>query len=449
MKFLDIFSGIGGFRIGMEMAGHECVGHVEWDKFAQASYMAMHNVKESEYIGWDIREVRATELPRADIWCFGFPCQDISVAGKQTGFSGHRSSLFFTVTKLIRELKEENRPSILFIENVKNLLSVNGGWDFTKLLIELDEIGYNATWKVLNSKEYGVAQNRERCFIIATLKEDAVYDFGIHEPVITRLVDFLEDEVDEKYYISDDKANKLLNSNFNQEKTRIQSNDTCECLLARDYKDLKCIKIGIDKSYNDTNTINIANCITTREDRGISNHKSEGTAILQIGNIVDTGNWDNPQRGRIYSVDGISPALNCCGGGGLEPKVAVPVLTPDILEKRQNGRRFKEDGEEMFTLTGRDRHGVAIIDDMYKNREQREYEDCSPTLRADRQGLKVNNGYKIRKLTPRECFRLQGFSDEYFERAAKVNSDSQLYKQAGNSVTVNVIYEIAKRLGGD
>ena len=119
MKFLDLFSGIGGFRLGMEMAGHECVGHVEWDKFAQASYMAMHNVKEDEFIGWDIAKIRADELPRADCWCFGFPCQDISIAGKQSGFRGHRSSLFFTVTRLIRDLEEEDRPKYLFIENVK------------------------------------------------------------------------------------------------------------------------------------------------------------------------------------------------------------------------------------------------------------------------------------------------------------------------------------------
>lgn len=170
MKFLDLFSGIGGFRVGLEMAGHECVGHCEIDRFANKSYMAMHDVKESEWFGEDITKVRADELPRADIWCFGFPCQDISIAGKQSGFGGHRSSLFFTVTRLIRDLEEENRPSILFVENVKNLLSINRGGDFLKLLIELDEIGYDAEWQVLNSKDFGVPQNRERVFIIGHLR---------------------------------------------------------------------------------------------------------------------------------------------------------------------------------------------------------------------------------------------------------------------------------------
>lgn len=144
LTFLDFFAGVGGFRRGMEMAGHVCVGHCEIDKYANLSYEAIHAPKEGEWFGKDIRDVRAGELPRADVWCFGFPCQDISVAGKQLGFDGKRSSLFFTVTRLIRDTEEENRPKYLFIENVKNLFSVNGGTDFLKLLIELDEIGYDA-----------------------------------------------------------------------------------------------------------------------------------------------------------------------------------------------------------------------------------------------------------------------------------------------------------------
>jgi DNA (cytosine-5)-methyltransferase 1 len=170
LTFLDFFAGVGGFRKGMEMAGHTCLGHCEWDKYANISYKEVHEPKEDEWFGEDIRKVRADELPRADVWCFGFPCQDISVAGKQLGFDGKRSSLFFTVTRLIRDTKEEDRPSILFIENVKNLLSVNGGTDFLKLLIELDEIGYDAEWQVLNSKNFGVPQNRERVFIIGHLR---------------------------------------------------------------------------------------------------------------------------------------------------------------------------------------------------------------------------------------------------------------------------------------
>ncbi|EQH17103.1 DNA cytosine methyltransferase [Clostridioides difficile] len=190
LTFLDLFAGIGGFRLGMEKAGHKCLGHCEYDKFANLSYNAMHKPKEDEWFERDIREIRTENIPRADVWCFGFPCQDISVAGKQFGFRGERSSLFFTVTKLIRELKEEDRPKYLLIENVKNLLSVNGGFDFLKVLVELDEIGYDAEWQVLNSKNFGVPQNRERIFI----------------------VDILEDEVHEKYFLSKEKVEKILSN---------------------------------------------------------------------------------------------------------------------------------------------------------------------------------------------------------------------------------------------
>lgn len=169
LTFLDFFSGVGGFRRGMEMAGHTCLGHCEIDKYANMSYTEIHEPKEGEWFGTDIRRANADELPRADVWCFGFPCQDISVAGKQLGFKGQRSSLFFTVTRLIRDTKEEDRPKYLFIENVKNLLSVNGGCDFLKLLIELDEIGYDAEWQVINSDWY-LPQNRERVFIIGHLR---------------------------------------------------------------------------------------------------------------------------------------------------------------------------------------------------------------------------------------------------------------------------------------
>ena len=195
MKFLDLFSGIGGFTLGMQEAGHECVGHCEIDKYAEMSYRSMHcitdeqqqylagmplkdrqtEIMKEEYLNgeWyadDIRTVRAGDIPRADCWCFGFPCQDISIAGKTVGFNGKRSSLFFTVTGLIKDTKEEDRPNTLFIENVKNLLSVNHGFDFAKLLVEMDKIGYDAEWSVENSKFFGVPQNRERVFIIGHLR---------------------------------------------------------------------------------------------------------------------------------------------------------------------------------------------------------------------------------------------------------------------------------------
>lgn len=408
MKFLDFFAGIGGFRRGMELAGHECVGFCEYDKFAYGSYVSMHLLTEEqrerlmnmpknkrikeigkeeyrngEWYARDIREIRADHVPRADCWCFGFPCQDISVAGKQLGFRGERSSLFFSVMRIIQDTKEEDRPTYLFIENVKNLLSVNGGTDFLKLLIALDEAGYDAEWQVLNSSDFGVPQNRERVFIVGHHRGKCRHEVF---PV----------------YGTDGK-----------------------------------------------------------------NH------VEQVGNYLKTATRENPNQGRIYEPLGLSPCLNKMQGGKREPSivlpcfvdmsygsgggetdqafclqsrydkgicgrkretvgVCIPVLTPDREEKRQDGRRFKENGEPMFTLTGQDRHGIAIeMDDDF----------CVNAIWSDKYGCYI----AIRKLTPKECFRLQGWEDIYFERAEMVNSDRQLYKQAGNGVTVNVVEAIARR----
>ena len=385
MKFIDFFAGVGGVRRGMELAGHECVGFCEFDKFATASYTSMHlltqeqrefldkmplkqrqkeilkeEYRNGEWYANDIRRVYAGDIPKADCWCFGFPCQDISVAGKQIGFQGNRSSLFFRVMYLVGQLKEENKPTYLFIENVKNLLSVNGGWDFARLLIEMEQGGYDAEWQVLNSKDFGVPQNRERCFIIGHL--------------------------------------------------RGRSTSKVFPIEGTDGKNSVSLKLF--------------GCINGR----------------------------NSQRERVYDSGGLSPTISTVPGGNTEPKTAIPVLTPDRTEKRQNGRRFKEDGEPMFTLTGQDRHGIAI-----------EVEEATKRLDTScNQGIFVKvsdelivyavwyEKYQcyiaIRKLTPKECFRLQGWSDDYFEKAQFVNSDSQLYKQAGNGVTVTVIETIARKM---
>lgn len=418
MKFIDFFAGIGGFRKGMELAGHECVGFCEFDKFATASYISMHLLTEEqrkaledipikkrqkeilkeeyrngEWYANDIRRVYAGDIPKADCWCFGFPCQDISVAGKQAGFQGNRSSLFFRVMYLVGQLKEEDKPTYLFIENVKNLLSVNGGWDFARLLIEMEQWGYDAEWQVLNSKDFGVPQNRERCFIIGHLR-------------------------------------------------------------GRSSAEVFPIK-GTDRE--NSVSLNLFGCLNGR----------------------------NSQRDRVYSGDGLAPTISTKPGGNTEPKIAIPVLTPDRAEKRQNGRRFKEDGEPMFTLTGQDRHGIAIE---VKEATKQGYAECrvgidsvnfsvpNSKTRRGRVGQEITNTLDtscnqgifvqvseelvayavwyekyqcyiaIRKLTPKECFRLQGWSDDYFEKAEFVNSDSQLYKQAGNGVTVSVIKAIAEKL---
>lgn len=171
MKFIDFFSGIGGIRLGLEQAGHECVGFCEYDKYARKAYKAMYNTK-GEWECHDIRTASSMELPRADLWCFGFPCQDISVAGQQKGLQeGERSGLFFEVMRLLAGLRQEDRPQWLFAENVKNLLSIGSGFDFLRLLIEVGRYGYSCEWQVLNSKDFGVPQYRERVFLVCNIGE--------------------------------------------------------------------------------------------------------------------------------------------------------------------------------------------------------------------------------------------------------------------------------------
>ena len=265
---------------------------------------------------------------------------------------------------------------------------------------------------MLNSKAY-VPQNRERIFIIGHLR-------GISPPEVFPVTGNGGE--------SDKITGKIrkVGSTKGEHNTRIGDNDyvyadngICGALKATDYKQPKQV------------------------------------AIKQIGNIVDEAGFGNPQRGRVYSADGMCPTLNTCSGGGHEIKIAIPVLTPDRAEKRQNGRRFKTDGEEMFCITAQDRHGVIVCENQYdENGKQRPQHDrvynengIMAALTAEQNGrFNILNGMAIRKLTPLECFRLQGFPDELFDKAQAVNSDSQLYKQAGNAVSVPVIYEIAKRL---
>jgi len=195
MTFLDLFAGVGGFRRGMELAGHKCVGFCEWDRFATASYTSMHLITEEqrkylatldkkarlkeilkeeyrngEWYSNDIRNVYAGNVPRADCWCFGAPCQDFSVAGHRAGMEGDRSSLVREVFRILKELPEENRPEWLIYENVLGMLSSNKGWDYLAILSEMDEGGYDAEWQVFNSKYHGVPQNRERVYTIGHLR---------------------------------------------------------------------------------------------------------------------------------------------------------------------------------------------------------------------------------------------------------------------------------------
>ncbi|WP_369596020.1 DNA (cytosine-5-)-methyltransferase [Staphylococcus haemolyticus] len=536
MKFIDICSGIGGFRSALEKHGHNCVAFAEIDKFAKQSYRAIYDTENEEELD-DITSVTDEHFRlyrgQIDIITGGFPCQAFSIAGNRRGFEDTRGTIFFHIARAIKEIQ----PSYVLLENVKGLLSHDKGRTYGTIVQALDELGYFIEWGLFNSKYWGVPQNRERVYILVTRKdvwkEPKLFNLVKQQTSVdTRLVDILEKDVDESYYLSEEKTRKLT-----------LNEDLSGRLNHYDYRD------------------------------------------------VDS----------VHSVNRVSPTLNTMQGGDRQPKVAIPVLTPNRLNKRQNGRRFKENGEPMFALTSQDRHGIAIkeatkkgyaeamegdsvntsfpnsktrrgrvgkqvaqtlqarevnqgvvvdkghnfyakdnilyderqyvnLPDQFEpdyiyvepvikvidkehiiliNSDDEQYEilkikndyylslgvshnlkdviqyvpkeqygrlgkqasetmnenidlieegmtinsynktlnstGVSPTVTTRPEGFKtailpVTNNLRIRKLTPLECWRLQGFTDEQFYKAKNSGvSNSQLYKQAGNAVTVNVV----------
>ena len=420
LTFLDLCSGIGGFRLGLETAGHKCIGYCEYDKYARASYEAMYDT-EGEWKADDVTKLRPGDIPYADIWTFGFPCQDISIAGKQRGLSGKRSGIYYSIIDLVKKKKESDKPTYLLVENVKNLLSVNGGFDFAAVLSEMDEAGYDTRWQVLNSKDHGVPQNRERVFFIANLRSR-----GRREILP----------------VSGEDGRTLKEVIGGMQGYRVYDPEGVSVTLGANGGGVGA-KTGlyfIDQVKDKPKITQLARCLIAKYNAGVVNRPTNS--------------------------------------GVLE---AHAVITPDRMEKRQNGRRMKEEGEPMFTLTGQDRHGVYLcnrstdecdagVEVPVRNGTKQGYDlahpgdgiclaypksstrrgrvgkGCSQTLDTGCQMGTVMKCGRIRRLTPRECFRLQGFPDELFERARAVNSDAQLYKQAGNAVTATVAYAVAMAL---
>lgn len=382
MKFLDLFAGIGGFRLGMESAGHECIGFCEIDKFARASYKAIHDTK-GEIELHDITRVTDESIRgigRVDIICGGFPCQAFSIAGNRRGFEDTRGTLFFEIARFASII----RPQYLFLENVKGLLNHENGITFETIISTLDELGYDVEWQVLNSKNFGVPQNRERVFIIGHLRGEC-----------TRRV----------------------------------------FPLSKSGQQVASIK----EQYSNTITTRYGNS----QGAGAYIVESKSQKVRTIGNIHIAeklpGNHD--QNSRVYDTDGLAPTLSTMQGGGQEPKII------------QRGHGYNQGGEHdiapTITSNSYQENNLVKVVDFYNKITKDEVGTLTSsgggsTVRAGSFG--ITDGYRIRKLTPRECWRLQGFPDWAFDKAQEVNSNSQLYKQAGNSVTVNVIAAIAKEL---
>ena len=248
LKYLSLFSGIGAFESALTNLGvdYEVVNYCEIDKFASKSYSAIHGIAETKNL-WDITKINVFNLPTdIDLVTYGFPCQDISLVGHQKGLFNEdgsltRSGLFFKALDVIEYCK----PKVAIAENVKNLVGKKFKPQFETVLKSLEDAGYNNYWKVLNAKDYGIPQNRERVFIVSIRKDidNELFEFPKPYSLEKRLKDFLEPQVDEKYYLSDTQIFNMKNSSYLQNQRRLQEKDWCDTLCARDWKDPKCVII--------------------------------------------------------------------------------------------------------------------------------------------------------------------------------------------------------------
>ena len=376
LTFLDFFSGVGGFRHGLELAGMKCIGFCEKDKFARRSYEAMYDTK-GEWFHDDITTIDPLRLPKADLWCAGSPCQNVSIAGKRAGLYGERSGLFFTFVELIKSQKEEDKPEWVLLENVKGLLSSGGGRDYLDYLSILDESGYDLEWQVLNSKDYGVPQNRERIYTIGHLRRKG------RRKVLP---------------LSRESSSHLKQLVGGMQSYRVYDPSGIATTLVGEGGGLGA-KTGlylIDQSLTEPKLTEEARCLTARYTAGATKRTAMNSGVLEVQPILTQGIKvrNGTKQGYQLAVVGDS----------------VDLSYPS-------------------SLTRRARVGRGIAHNL----------SCSCQM-----GAVVWKGrvVKIRRLTPKECFRLQGFSDDLFEKAKAVNSDAQLYKQAGNGVTVPVVYAI-------
>jgi len=422
IRLIELFAGIGSQAKALKNidANFETYKVVEYDSNAIKSYNAIHN---TDFVVQDITKINSSDLCIVDtnkyeyIMTYSFPCQDLSLAGNQKGMgkgNSTRSGLLWEVERLLKGCVE--LPQILLMENVPQVVGKANFKDFREWEIFLEDLGYSNYFKLLNAKDYGIPQNRNRCYMVSVLG-NYYYEFPSKIKLKLRLKDMLEDEVDEKYYINAD--------------------------------------------YDLINSEN------------------------QAGNLKG-GKWDkiNESCRRFYDIEKIAPTIHTMGGGNTEPKIATRLSKTleknsiedgdfidsynQIIRKGISGTittRVSESNNTFVAVPEKTKRGYAeahVGDGVYIDRPHQKREVVQKGMiqtiktSGDDVGVVVKGNYspsghidsnlRIRKLTPKECWRLMGFSDEDFEKASKVNSNSQLYKQAGNSIVVNVLEEIFKML---
>ncbi len=409
IRFFDLFSGIGGFREGLNRAGgFTCVGHCEVDAHADKNYRKLFDT-EGEWFCNDARAIETGGMPGFDLLCAGFPCQAFSIAGKRGGFADARGTLFFEVARLA----EARQPPYILLENVPGLLSHDKGRTFCAILSTFWELGYHVEWKVLNSKDFGVPQSRRRVYIVGYLDgRCAGKILPFPETNGTALIQLCPGRQGKRVY-DPNGLSCTLTSGAGGMGGKTGLYEVGVPIKEATRKGYKMAYPGdsIDLSYAGLNSRRgrvgqgIAHTLTTGGVQGTLQF-TEASHTAQPAEDADTGQdaGESTHQGNQGGISGES------GETGLKA-----VLSPEKTKVRQNGRRMKRPGEPMFTITASDRHGVEF------------------------------HG-RIRRLMPRECLRLQGYHDGQIDRIIADTSDSQLYKQAGNGVTVNVIEAIGRNL---
>ena len=545
MKFIDMFSGIGGFRSAMENNGHECIAYSEIDKYAKQSYQAMYDTENEIDLG-DITNISQEYLSRFkeenDIVVGGSPCQSFSLAGSRKGFEDTRGTLFFEYAKVVKE----TQPKYFLFENVKGMLSHDKGNTIRVVLETFDQLGYYIDFNVFNSKYYDVPQNRERIYIVGKRKDlveqpkyhdktkgkkkfDEIHNWAVDNinyvellpplktEVTTRLIDVLEDEVDEKYYLSEEKAEKLVmnidsdkvigvreatkrgyavaeqgdsvNVSYPSSKTRrgrvgkqvaqtLQAGEVNQGVVIDDtqgYDGVRTYK-GISPTLRSSRS-GLKTVVTPKEEPGEVN---QGVVMDNTLNFYAKDNvvYDEEQYKELVKANNdfevdyvyVEPTLyqldekhillinndqnqfeviEIREGYYLTLKVASSLDELNLTTYKKEFGRFGRQAVETLN-----ENKNIINDGMTVNAYNKTIDKTglSPTLTTRPEGFKtailpITNGLRIRKLTPLETWRLQGFTDEQFYKAKNSGvSNSQLYKQSGNSVTVNVVDAIVKEL---
>ena len=398
IRVFEAFAGYGSQSMALRNLGvnYEVVAISEIDKYAIQAYEAIHGKVNN--LG-DISKINVDDIPDHDLFTYSFPCQDISVAGKMEGIEKGqtRSGLLYECERII----EGKKPKYLLLENVKNLVGKKFKPQFDEWLKYLGELGYTNYWKVLNAKDYGIPQNRERVFVVSILGTHEPFRFEEGKDLSLRLKDILEKNVDEKYYINTDRAKQLIE-------------------ILKKKGDLKADIVPCDSSIYKPKALEVANCITARYDAGIQNKQSIGVAIVErMGGLFDTEKTRR-QAGAVWNKEGLAPTLDTMQGGYRQPLITEGKFI--CKQRTDEGLRFFKDnicGTIRTINSGGDKRVIEL----------NEYE------------------FRIRKLTPRECFRLMGVGESNIDKIQAAGiSNTQQYKLAGNSIVVPVLEGIFRNL---